>query len=697
MAGMSPGIARAFRAAGTDCSGAQTTAIALALAASVAGCSTSQPLTPPPATRARAQVGSSPVAAPKVVGPVPSGCADDATVEDGELRRAIRLQLGKTAERPLSADERQQLTHLDVRLDSGGVSTLAGIGCFEALRELRIHAGGIQDLSPLTTLANLEILELDNHELQDISPLRRLERLHTLILSRNDIEDLAPLAGLHRLRALALLGGKITDLAPIAGLTQLEDLDLSQNQIEELGPLAALSGLRVLDVSHNRIGNLSPIAGLRKLRWLGATDNQIKDTTPLAGLTELVGLWLSRNPLVSAAPLARLGPFQELELPSGAINGPALPQRPGLAKPQKLIARPLRALRQGTVHASLQATCRTIHEQARQVLSQLQAELDADRPGMSAQLLRHAPHFGECFPTRGGAWAVELLAATEAGLVWQLTHLSIDGARSSLRPPDVLAADNWGTPPSDLTDATSGDSSALQDGLFQWLGSSSMDASHLEVVAVIDYDGDGEQELVVKTGRYWSHEAEPSLHGWIWTFKEGSIRPYPQVPREPIEDVGDWQKDGRPDLVLTEPFVAYEMACGKDRVHLALREAYLAWSRSDGSFSTSGAPAERFLRARCPARPEQLVQLEKDRLRIGESADAHEVWWIDSVATGQALFCARLWGVSVAEARAPLVERCSRFVSDYGCRGSLGLRECPRWLFDWAALTPPLTLCTDAL
>ncbi len=586
------------------------------------------------------------------------------------------------------------VTRLAVGVELGFVNGLSGIHCLPNLQELRVSQGVASDLMPLRVLHDLEVLDLSDHGVKDLSPLGELRRLRTLLLSRNDIEDLRPLAGLTELRRLALLHNRIADLSPLASLRALEELDVSQNPVMDLSPLSDLTGLQVLDISHDAVSDLRPLAGLLELRWLGATHNRIADVAPLAGAAHLTGLWLSDNPLASAAALAPFGPFDELSLPPEVTDGPREKPRP----PSPVAAMPspgrLHAPRLGPDRPSLRAGCHSISRRARQLLRPL---LDPQHPQSEvyrAVLKDDAPHFGRCFPTRRGAWAFDLLEVRNIGLVWELVHLDRDGRRSSLRTPDRLTPDSWGHPPAEAEPIPEDDwSGSGRDGLFH---RNETDLSHLSVEALYDFDGDGEEELVVMSGRAWAHEwSEASPAVWVWTFTDGAIRPYAPALARPNDEVVDWNRDGRPDLLRTEPYRAREMTCDKDGSALVAPQRYLAWAAPDGSFQTSGAPAESFLSAQCPTRPTSPIQLQQDRSIIGEPGDGHEVWWIDSVATGRALFCARAWGESAAALRAKLDRRCSHYVDSGACTAPLGLRECPAWLRDWSELDPPTVIGTS--
>ncbi len=666
---------------------------AVALSLVVAGC---RPVPAPVAEPTRAAPSSSPsaTASPATPQPVPPPCSGDGDIQDEALRRAIRRQLHQSDEQPATPEEMARVSRVAVGLDPGFVDGLQGIHCLPNLQELRISVGAARDLTPLRVLGDLEVLDVSGQGVKDLAPLGGLRKLHTLILSRNDIEDLQPISGLTGLRHLALLHNRIADLSPLASLRTLEDLDVSQNQVTDLSPLSGLRRLRVLDISHNAVPDLRPLAGLRELEWLGATHNQISDVAPLANLPLLSALWLNDNPLTTAAALASRGPFEELSLPPEVTDRPSERPRP----PSRVGALPslgrLGAPRRGPGHPSLRAACDAINRRARRLMSPL---LDPKHPQYEANrvhLRDHAPDFGRCFPTRSGAWAIDLLEVHELGFVWELTHLGRDGRRASLRAPDLLTPEHWGRPPAEAEPVPDDDGSGRRhDGLFYRSG---MDLSHLSVEALHDFSGDGEEELVVMIGRAWSHEwPEASPQVWVWTYDDGAIRPYAPAITRPNDSVVDWNHDGRPDLVRTEPYHAWEMSCGKDNASLVLTQRYLAWSAPDGRFSTSGAPAESFLTAHCLSRPPSPIQLQQDRSTIGDFGDAHEVWWIDSVATGRALFCARAWGESASALRETLDRRCSRYVEVGVCIAPLGLRECPAWLRDWAELDPPTVIGTS--
>jgi len=81
------------------------------------------------------------------------------------------------------ATSAQELTQLDC--SNAGITSLAGLETFSALRSLKLSHNQLQTLNELEKLSQLQQLWLDNNQLQDISPLLHLLQLRELDLANN--------------------------------------------------------------------------------------------------------------------------------------------------------------------------------------------------------------------------------------------------------------------------------------------------------------------------------------------------------------------------------------------------------------------------------------------------------------------------------------------------------------------------------
>ena len=145
--------------------------------------------------------------------------------------------------------------------------------------------------------------------------------------------------------------------------------------------------------------------------------------------------------------------------------------------------------------------------------------------------------FGECVKTKaGGAWGLGLRDLKEEqhgySAVALAMHVDKSGAVTSFPLP--------GQSP-----RTAQRSFAAHD----------QDRVLFSSLQVFDYDGDGEDELLVM-GHNQAHDGPKDPIGQIVTFKSGAVSLYAPAGTLPFFKVADVDKDGRPDFVAYGPYRA---------------------------------------------------------------------------------------------------------------------------------------------
>ena len=236
------------------------------------------------------------------------------TIPDANLRAAIEVALGKASGTPITEDEMETLTSLEMQ--DAGISDLTGLEFATNLTTLALWDNNITDISVLAGLTKLTQLRLWNNNITDISVLAGLNNLTTLALGDNNITDadISVLAGLTKLTTLALENNNITDISVLVELTKLTDLNLWDNNITDISVLAGLTNLTWLALGYNNITDISVLAGLNNLTTLYLSDNNITDISALAGLTKLTQLRLWNNNITDISVLAGLTNLTWLEL-----------------------------------------------------------------------------------------------------------------------------------------------------------------------------------------------------------------------------------------------------------------------------------------------------------------------------------------------------------------------------------------------
>ena len=181
-------------------------------------------------------------------------------IPDPNLRAAIADELGIPRGVPITQEDMNRLTRLDMR--DRGIANLRGLESTTNLNFLMIADNPITDLHPIAGLA-------------------QLEHLHMWSIPRLDI---TPLTNLTNLRILTIAACEIVDISPLTTLTQLNDLNLRFNRITDITPLSSLTNLVSLGLTDNRITDVTALAGLGSLESLEIQDNQITDHSPLNAL-----------------------------------------------------------------------------------------------------------------------------------------------------------------------------------------------------------------------------------------------------------------------------------------------------------------------------------------------------------------------------------------------------------------------------
>ncbi len=237
----------------------------------------------------------------------------EANIPDANLRAAIKTNLGKASDEPITSFEMVFLSELEA--PNSNISDLTGLELATNLTWLHLGYGdmvgfprnsnNISDFSPLSNLTRLRTLDLANTGISDITLLSNLTSLERLYLPNNDISDVSTLSNLTSLRLLHLPNNDISDVSTLSNLTSLERLNLSGNDISDVSTLSNLTSLRLLNLPNNDISDVSTLSSWTSLDYLFLYNNNITDLSPLVANRGLGrGDWVDvRNNPLSATSL----------------------------------------------------------------------------------------------------------------------------------------------------------------------------------------------------------------------------------------------------------------------------------------------------------------------------------------------------------------------------------------------------------
>jgi hypothetical protein len=267
--------------------------------------------------------------------------------------------------------------------------------------------------------------------------------------------------------------------------------------------------------------------------------------------------------------------------------------------------------------------------------------------------------FGKCTKTKlGSAWGIGLRDLKEElhGVTGQLVAIHVDakGQKASAVLPGTART---------------------KDRAFQ---SHELDHVAFDTQSSFDFDGDGEDELIV-IGHDQTKDGPRDPMAYIVEFKNGTVQPYPPAKDLPIFRVEDVDRDGRPDFVSYGPYRARIPARCNGAPAQVVGPAMLVHSLPNGTFSMTDDRAIAFAKQHC----------EKPGFTVARDDERH----VDDDQTFVNIACARLWGMSEAQAVSTVGSSCVALRGEAGCKES-SLTSCvyPTEMMTWARAKPPLLL-----
>ncbi len=269
----------------------------------------------------------------------------EANIPDANLRAAIKTNLGKASDEPITNFEMAFVSRLEA--PNSNISDLTGLELATNLTFLHLgymvgfprNSNNISDFSSLSNLTRLRTLDLADTGITDITLLSNLTGLEILNLGNNDISDVSALSNLTSMRFLHLSNNDISDVSTLSNLTSLEQLHLSGNDISDVSALSNLARLRLLNLGSNGISDISTLSSWRSLDYLFLYNNNITDLSPLVanrGLDRGDIVDVQNNPL-SATSLNTHIPalqFRGVDVQFGASKPAIKKEEPRMPHPE---------------------------------------------------------------------------------------------------------------------------------------------------------------------------------------------------------------------------------------------------------------------------------------------------------------------------------------------------------------------------
>ncbi|WP_257454606.1 VCBS repeat-containing protein [Archangium lipolyticum] len=200
-------------------------------------------------------------------------------------------------------------------------------------------------------------------------------------------------------------------------------------------------------------------------------------------------------------------------------------------------------------------------------------------------------------------------------------------------------------------------------------------ARPFQSVSAIDMDGDQHPELFIRAGQQLA-SGERQSAGTLLRAEHDAIREYLPAHDYTIDDVQDFDADGRPDLLLG--FVlrgdpAIKRCAPRQQSWGTL--VFLGHTLPDGGLSLTDEVAVRYARQQCPTRPEPPYY------RKGQSlADVTHAY-----------YCARLWQIDSDTLKKSFQDACRSQTRQMArCEGACGALQ--GHIPHLAEFQPPLSL-----
>ncbi|HEY1959503.1 MAG TPA: hypothetical protein VGH28_28020 [Polyangiaceae bacterium] len=269
--------------------------------------------------------------------------------------------------------------------------------------------------------------------------------------------------------------------------------------------------------------------------------------------------------------------------------------------------------------------------------------------------------FFRCTKTKsGGAWGLGLsdlkVDQTTHGVSAELVAIHADAKGQIAKTPLAGTA-------------------RTKDRAFQ---SNDLDHVAIDTQMVYDFDADGEDELVA-IGHDQTKEGSRESLAYIVQAKNGAAQIYPPAKDLPIFRVEDVDRDGRPDFISYGPYRTFAPGRCNGAPALFNGPPMLIHSLPDGTFSMVDDKAVAFAKQQCDKPGFTVARDDQKR--------------VDDEQTFVNIACARLWGMSAADAAAAVARSCNAIRGEASCKEST-LTACvyPAEMTQWARAKPPLSI-----
>lgn len=220
---------------------------------------------------------------------LPGEAVSSITFQEPLIEAAVRAQLGKTDDEPITTEELTSVRSLYIF----GTMVAATREPFEngLAGDNDYIRGDIDTLDDLAMLPNIENLQISYQNLEDASGLASLKHPVSINLMHTRIHDISMLAGNQSLEALNLYDTNVSDTACLNSCPRLNNLDLGRTLVKTLDEVGGMDTLTSLTLSCLRLDTLSGIERFSMLETLRLTDTEVTVPDPCEEPPELESIY----------------------------------------------------------------------------------------------------------------------------------------------------------------------------------------------------------------------------------------------------------------------------------------------------------------------------------------------------------------------------------------------------------------------
>lgn len=235
----------------------------------------------------------------------------DIVFQEPLIERAVRLQLGKTADEPITQEDLLSVKELYIFGDSLVATNEEDLhaGAQRLFESDKMKEGPIRSLADLSKMPNLNQIFLSMQRITDISPLASLQNLEVVDLKNNPVTDISPLGELKFLKRVTLFDTRVTDLSPLSSCPMLCELEAGKLPIQSPAAFDGLDGLQRLSMSEGAMDTLDGIENFPQLEFFEVGGVIDGDLTPLLSLRHLENIVLGEELRHEAEAIAEKARF----------------------------------------------------------------------------------------------------------------------------------------------------------------------------------------------------------------------------------------------------------------------------------------------------------------------------------------------------------------------------------------------------